>query len=163
MNKPGIDDSGKFPLTLLDTSDTINDEWHANAMTRRNFRSSLGALFLAGCGSGDMASVSTRVGSPAAAVTPAPTSTPASRPPETTPPETATPSTNNTFVHPGLLHVQAEFDRSTDRGFDVRFRLSSGFLPIPGGSQLPIGIFPAENACRKTATIVREYVSDIKN
>ena len=163
MNKPGIDDSGKFPLTLLDTSDTINDEWHANAMRRRNFRSSLGALCLAGCGSGDMASASTGVGSPTAAVTPAPTSTPASRPSETTPPETATPSTNNTFVRPGLLRAQADFDRSADRGFDVRFRRSSGFLPIPGGGQLPIGIFPAENACRKTATIVREYVSDIKN
>lgn len=70
MNKPEVDDSDKFQPIFSDASDIFGDEWHANGITRRNFISGLGALFLAGCGGGDMAPASASDGSPATAALP---------------------------------------------------------------------------------------------
>ncbi|WP_176992904.1 LamG-like jellyroll fold domain-containing protein [Collimonas sp. OK242] len=94
-------------------------------MSRRNFISSLGVLLLAGCGDGGNI-LATGGGSSATTIMPGPATTavtaapgvPATSnqtPATPTPPETTPAPVSNAFIHPGLLHTQADFDRMSQK------------------------------------------------
>jgi hypothetical protein len=125
LNNPMIDANHTLSQALVDASDASGDEPHANGMSRRNFISSLGVLLLAGCGDGGNI-LATGGGSSATTIMPGPATTavtaapgvPATSnqtPATPTPPETTPAPVSNAFIHPGLLHTQADFDRMSQK------------------------------------------------
>ncbi|AMP00205.1 concanavalin A-like lectin/glucanases superfamily protein [Collimonas arenae] len=123
-------------------------------MTRRNFMSSIGILLLAGCGSGG-SDTAAAAGSSSPAATAGPTTNSATAPatpassgqaPATTTTETASTSVSDTFVHPGLLHTQADFDRMSQK---VKAKASpwiDGWNVLIANSHASLGYTPRPQA-----------------